>query len=195
MYTKTAKAVASLHIAANHLDETWKMYDQTDSGMQWWQSVAITGGIAAFVTGHFVTGCFCHAAWMTTGMTGDVFLSIYGCFLSRKWSPELEEAEQHFTAAEKAVTEIKDTIHFWKEIPILAKKLRKIHEDILQKAENVPISPIQSGTIPVIRQATATKRNPNEHFSIRDIVKNWGRGAAKILRQKAEELNELTQLQ
>lgn len=112
----------------------------------------------------------------------------------KKWSPELEEAEKHFMTAESAVQEMRDTILLWKKSPTLAKKLRKIHEDMLQKAKNVPITPKQAG-LNSVSTATAAVWGQTVHYSIRDIVKNWGGGAAKILRQKAEELNELTKLQ
>lgn len=194
MNTKTAKAVASLHTAANYLDETWKTYNQKRSGVQWGKFAACAGGIAAIAAGHPVIGGVCCAAVLSAGMTGDVYLLTTRHFLKKKWSPELEEAEKHFMTAESAVQEMRDTILLWKKSPTLAKKLRKIHEDMLQKAKNVPITPKQAGLNSVSR-ATAAVWGQTVHYSIRDIVKNWGGGAAKILRQKAEELNELTKLQ
>ncbi len=193
MNTKTANAVASLHTAANYLDETWKTYNQMRFVVLLGKCITLTGGFAAIAAGHPVIGCLWISALGLPVVNRDGDLRSLQQSLAEKWSPELNEAEKHFMAAESAVKEIKDTIQFWKEIPTLSKKIFKIHEDMLQKAEKVPITPKQAG-LNAVWQVTAAVFGQNVRYSIQDIVKNRGRNAAKILRKKAEELNELTKL-
>ncbi|XP_078379598.1 uncharacterized protein LOC144662619 isoform X1 [Oculina patagonica] len=56
MNTKTAMAVASLHTAANYLDETWKEYNQMRSVLLLGKCVTLTGGFAAIAAGRLAIG-------------------------------------------------------------------------------------------------------------------------------------------
>ena len=112
----------------------------------------------------------------------------------RQFIAYLLKFQKHFNKAERAVKEVKDTIQFWKKSPTLAKKLCNIHEDILQQADNVPITKRQAGASSDTR-AAALFLSGDVHYSIRDIATNWGVGASRILREKADELNKFTKPQ
>ena len=194
MKTKTAKAVTSLHTTANYLDEKWKEYDKKHYARTW-RLCAVTsvGAITASIlhcpnaaTIIWVLGVTNLFNYINLGK--DVGEAIYSL------SSEIPKAEKHFSEAERAVQEVKDTIQFWKKSPTLAKKLCNIHEDILQKADNVPITTRQAGASDVTRRTAATLGG-DVHYSVRDIATNWGVSASRILREKADELNKFTKLQ